>query len=349
MTTREKTILSMIKKDPMISQNALAKQLGITRSSVSVHISNLIKKGLIKGKGYVLSDDTDYVVVIGGANIDFTGIGYTSHENDSNPGSISWAYGGVGRNIAENLARLNIDVSLMTCLGDDFYGTKMFEHCQGLGINMSMTSVHGGSQTSMYMQMVDQEGNLERAVSDMFVMNQLTTQYIEAYENTLRHAKAIVAEGNLNEDVINLLVASYGEKLFFDPVSIEKAKKLKKLDLYCMTPNEKEAKVWGKGSVKSLSDLGVKFPVVTKGDQGLSYYHKKTIKQGTSPKTVETVTGAGDALMAGLVYGFMKDYKPAEIINYGLAMAESALASRKPVNPGITEDKLIKRVEELTC
>ena len=54
MTQRERQILQWIEADPMISQQeALAERAGITRSSVAVHISNLMKKGYIAGKGYV--------------------------------------------------------------------------------------------------------------------------------------------------------------------------------------------------------------------------------------------------------------------------------------------------------
>ena len=51
MTQRERQILRLIELDPMISQEALASALGITRSSVAVHISNLTKKGCIAGRG----------------------------------------------------------------------------------------------------------------------------------------------------------------------------------------------------------------------------------------------------------------------------------------------------------
>ena len=54
MTQRERQILNLIEANPMISQQELADQLGIARSSVAVHISNLQKKGDIAGKGYVL-------------------------------------------------------------------------------------------------------------------------------------------------------------------------------------------------------------------------------------------------------------------------------------------------------
>lgn len=56
----------------MISQEALAERAGITRSSVGVHISNLMKKGHIAGKGYILPD-SGYVVVAGAVNVDIGG------------------------------------------------------------------------------------------------------------------------------------------------------------------------------------------------------------------------------------------------------------------------------------
>lgn len=50
MTQRERQILQWIEADPMISQEALAERAGITRSSVAVHISNLMKKATSPGR-----------------------------------------------------------------------------------------------------------------------------------------------------------------------------------------------------------------------------------------------------------------------------------------------------------
>jgi len=72
MTNREEELLALIRRNPAISQNELASALGITRSSVAVHITNLMKQGLILGKGYLLKQD-DYVCVLGGSNIDISG------------------------------------------------------------------------------------------------------------------------------------------------------------------------------------------------------------------------------------------------------------------------------------
>lgn len=125
MTKREQQILQWIAEDPMISQEALAARAGIARSSVAVHISNLMKKGYIAGKGYVLRQ-ADYAVVIGGVNMDIGGQSFGPLvARDSNPGAVRVSPGGVGRNIAHNMALLGLDVRMLTALGDDLYARQI--------------------------------------------------------------------------------------------------------------------------------------------------------------------------------------------------------------------------------
>ena len=79
----------------MISQQELADKAGITRSSVAVHISNLMKKGYITGKGYIVHT-APYVTVVGGVNMDIGGWpGEVPVMQDSNPGVVRMSLGGV--------------------------------------------------------------------------------------------------------------------------------------------------------------------------------------------------------------------------------------------------------------
>ena len=63
LTLREKELYEILKREPLLSQDELARRLGITRSSVAVHISNLMKKGVILGKGYVFNEAASAVAV----------------------------------------------------------------------------------------------------------------------------------------------------------------------------------------------------------------------------------------------------------------------------------------------
>ena len=125
MTQRERQILNWIKENPMISQQELADKAGITRSSAAVHISNLMKKGYISGKGYIVRT-APYVTVVGGVNMDIGGRSAAALvDRDSNPGQVRMSLGGVGRNIAHNMALLGVDVRMLTALGDDLYAQKI--------------------------------------------------------------------------------------------------------------------------------------------------------------------------------------------------------------------------------
>ena len=95
MTERERQIMDLLRQDPMLSQGELAKALGITRSSVGVHLTNLSKKGHILGKGYVLRDQEEpYIAGVGAANIDLMGRSRAPIVmEDSNPGSSVCRWG----------------------------------------------------------------------------------------------------------------------------------------------------------------------------------------------------------------------------------------------------------------
>lgn len=73
MNDREKQILKILRRNPLIQQNEIADILQISRSRVAAHIMDLMRKGLIKGKGYILTEQ-DYCVVVGAINMDIRGM-----------------------------------------------------------------------------------------------------------------------------------------------------------------------------------------------------------------------------------------------------------------------------------
>ena len=71
-----------------------------------------------------------YIVGVGAANLDLNGASCAPiHLRDSNPGHISLSAGGVTRNVCENLARLGADVKLLSCVGDDAFGSFICQSC----------------------------------------------------------------------------------------------------------------------------------------------------------------------------------------------------------------------------
>ena len=206
MTQRERQILQLIESDPMISQQALADSLGITRSSAAVHISNLIKKGHIAGKGYVLRSGS-YAVVVGGVNMDIGGRSYSPLVgSDSNPGVVSMSFGGVGRNIAHNLALLGTDVRLLTAYGEDIYGQRIAASCAELGIDASHALRLADERTSTYLYIADEKGEMNLALSDMDICKRITPGYLAANLPLIQNAQVVVADTNIPEESIFLLL-----------------------------------------------------------------------------------------------------------------------------------------------
>ena len=77
------------------------------------------------------------LLLIGGSNIDYIA---TSKDKlikkVSNIGTVSISFGGVMRNIAENLARLGNKIDFLTAIGDDANGKAMRDDLESLGINV---------------------------------------------------------------------------------------------------------------------------------------------------------------------------------------------------------------------
>ena len=226
MTQRERQILQWIEADPMISQEALAERAGITRSSVAVHISNLMKKGYIAGKGYVLRSGT-YAAVVGGVNVDIGGQSYAPLvARDSNPGRVRISLGGVGRNIAHNMSLLGVDVRLLTAFGDDLHAQRVAASCGELGIDISHALQVPGGTTSTYLFLNDVDGDMALGLSDMDICERITPAYLASNLSLLNNAQVIVADTNIPAESLQYLVTHCTPPVFVDTVSTAKARKV---------------------------------------------------------------------------------------------------------------------------
>ncbi len=135
LTLREREIFEILKKEPLIAQDELARRFGISRSSVAVHISNLMKKGVILGKGYVVNESAS-VVVLGESciNIDVQG------ENENT--SIDVDYGGFALDFSTALSNFGVNVKVITVTGNDNIGDAIISKLREREIDTSNISRH---------------------------------------------------------------------------------------------------------------------------------------------------------------------------------------------------------------
>lgn len=256
MTQRERQILNLIEANPMISQQELADRLGITRSSVAVHISNLQKKGYIAGKGYVLRSGS-YAVVVGGINIDIGGSSFESLvAEDSNPGKVQTSLGGVGRNIAHNLALMGADVRMLSACGDDVYGQRVVSSCAELGIDAGSVLKVTGATTSTYLYIADRSGEMALAISDMAVCDYITPAYLAANQAMLQNAQIVMVDTNIPVESIVWLCENVNVPIFCDPVSTKKAVKLLNVldKIHTLKPNRLEAELLSGVKIEKKED-----------------------------------------------------------------------------------------------
>ncbi len=361
MTNREQEILALLRTNPLISQIELAQALGITRSSVAVHITNLMKKGHILGKGYIVQED-DYVCVIGGSNMDIQG--FPNSEliyKDSNIGKVKMSLGGVGRNIAENLVRMGIQTRLISVIGDDVYGQKILEEARHIGLDMQDTLVLSGENTSTYLSILDQSMDMVLAISHMDICERMTVDYIKSKRHIIDHASLCVLDTNLPIEVIEYIVTTFKDTVFFlDTVSTAKAKKVKSLLGYFHTikPNRIEAEILTGIEIKDAADLpkaaaichekGVSQVFISLGDEGVYYSNKETSKILKAPNiTIVNATGAGDAFLAALALGYVRQMKTEDSAKLAVAASVIALSHENTINPLMSEETLFEKVKEL--
>lgn len=89
--------------------------------------------------------------IIGGITADIEGNPYGQLiMGESNPGKITMSYGGVGRNITENLARLGAEVGFVSVAGDAFSAAILDGFVKGM--NVEETAKYGMAAVSVAME-----------------------------------------------------------------------------------------------------------------------------------------------------------------------------------------------------
>ena len=338
MTQRERQILQKIEKDPMISQQELADCLGITRSSVAVHISNLTKKGYIAGKGYVLRSGS-YAVVVGGINVDIGGKSFAPLvAADSNPGTVHISLGGVGRNIAHNLSLMGVDVRMLTAYGEDANGEKVAASCAQLGIDLGHALRLHDANTSTYLYLTDEKGEMALAVSDMEICKRITPAYLANNLSLLQNAQVVVVDTNIPPESLQYLAENCTAPLFCDPVSTTKAEKLRPIldKIHTLKPNRLEAELLSGVKIASFVDvqaaadkllaMGVHRLFISMGADGVyAAMGNERLHLPNLQGNMVNTTGCGDAFMAALVWAYLEGTDLKNTALAGLAAGSIAI------------------------
>lgn len=354
MTERERQVLTLLRSDPTLSAAALARRLKTSAAAVTVHLSALRRQGEIVGRGYVLKP-AGQVIVIGGANMDFKCQAKAPMVlRTSNPGHMAATVGGVGCNIARNLARLGVPTALFTVVGQDEFGERILREARAAGIDVSM-SLMSAKPTGTYVALLDSGGDLTAAISAMDAMEELTAQRIAARSAALAQARMVVADCNLETAALTRLAelcAAAKVPLAIDAVSTRKAERLRPvlkapLPIHLLALNRDEAAVLAGGKIQADADLrraahtlhnmDVNHVLIGLSDRG-TYASSAEASAVVSPFPValSDVTGGGDAALAGAIYGLLNDQPLAEAARWGQAAAALTVSVPETVSPTLS-------------
>ena len=269
------------------------------------------------------------------------------------PGRLRTSAGGVTRNVLENLARLGVRTRLVSAVGADLYGEMVLRQSAAAGIDISGVVTVPGEASSCYISVLDQKGDMLVAMSDMGILEHVTPELVRSLGEQLRGAAAVVCDPCLPAGTVAAVIREAGSTpVFLDPVSTSYARKVRPLagGLFCVKPNRIELGVLADMETDTAGDIeraceallsrGTRRVAVSLGEKGCYYADaegRRLLRALHPVELMANANGAGDAFMAGLVYGFVRGLSPEEGLNFALGAGSLAVASELTINPAMSE------------
>ena len=276
------------------------------------------------------------VCVIGGANVDITATSTQAFRvGDSNPGRVQVSWGGVGRNIAHNLVLLGDEVELLTIFGGGVFGPVIEQACRDIGMGTDHCDRADEHTHSFFVSVNNADGELVGGIADMDAVEGMDLSWIAARLEIINAADAVVADANLTSGTLAFLIDHCEKPLYLDAVSVAKAGRIRE----AMASSARKSFFALKCNALEYEELsrieGISRLYESAGAEGLRVHPAGALYEFPAlPCIVRSVTGGGDALLAGIVHAG-PGASIAESARVGLLCARCAVESPEAVNPGI--------------
>lgn len=299
------------------------------------------------------------VLVIGAAGVDIVGrLRGELRSKTSTPAVIRSSYGGVARNVAENLVRLGQPVNLISVVGEDDEGDRLLQGLVAAGVNPERVLRTSQYVTNSYLAIIDSQGELQFALDDMRAINSLTPQFIREQAALFKEASILFVDANLPKDTLRTVMSLARRAhlpICADPTSVSLAVRLRPYlsRFFLMIPNNAEAAVLSERTspvngrrqalevAKYLVSQGVDIVIITMAEQGLCYATSESSGYIPAIKTsILDPTGAGDALTATVIFALLNDIPLDDAVRLGVSAASLTLRFRGAVVPDLSLEKL---------
>lgn len=270
------------------------------------------------------------------------------------PGRARQGFGGVARNVAASLASLRVSAALVSATGDDADGAAILDGLATLGVDVQGVARVAGCRSAQYAAVMRPDGELAVAVADMGIFDRLDPTGFRSLWPMLDAAAWVFAECNLPTASVAALAGrardARGYRLAVDAVSVPKALRLPRdlsgIDLLFL--NAAEAAAWLSASsdgaiedparaARALRDAGAGSVVLTMGADGLLVAQGRDVRRlAAVPANPVDVTGAGDALIAVVLWRMLAGAPLLAAVRSGAAMAAMTTETEASVYPDLS-------------
>ncbi len=272
----------------------------------------------------------------------------------TNDAIVTKTAGGVSRNIAHQLALLDVPVQLITVVGNDSDGDWLKQVCAAAGVEMDATITKEGL-SGKYTGIMNVDGSLFSAFLTNAANHLITPEHLSKHTDLLGSASFILADANINVDTAEWLLdfcKKSGIPFIIEPVSVPPAKKFfnANLDgLFMITPNEDELPVlcteqasMTQMQIEELLERGVQNIWLHNGKMGSALYNKeKAITLHAPDIEVVDCTGAGDGSLSGFILGKFLGLEDMRCLKLAHTLSAEILQVNGAIATHLNQEKLL--------
>jgi pseudouridine kinase len=302
---------------------------------------------------------TSYVSVIGTVFVDCKGFPFQQYNaTGRNLGSIGFVHGGVGRNVVENLANLELHTAFVSSIDPTGLGDEIKKKLADQQVNTEYLVTAPANGMGMWLAIFDEKGDLAGSISQMPDLSTMERTFAQHGEEIVAKSSHVVLEIDLNEELSKRVVETavrQGKPIFGIPGNLDVILSNRELlgHLECFICNDIEAeKIIGEGFLNASAEeqlealvhyvdaARMKSMVVTLGEKGSVYYDARSKQSGVQPvfpvQLIDT-TGAGDAFFSGTVMGLVRGLSLKEAVVCGTKVAGWTIESKESTCPELRE------------
>ena len=293
------------------------------------------------------------IAVVGNVFVDIKGFPEDNYiPGGRNAGKVEIVHGGVGRNVAEDIANIELRPRFVSMVDDTPEGEEVLRKLKNHKVNTDyVPAVPNGM--GMWLAVFDETGDIVGSISKRPDMSALETLINEKGDEIFADCDSIVVEIDLDKEIIKS-VFKYAEKYkkrvyaVVANMSIASQRRDFLQSIDCFVCNVEEAGILFVSDFEGMSPeelcdelsrkvVSARIPsmVVTLGSRGAVYadmHGDKGVYPARRVKVRDT-TGAGDAFCAGVAIGLTYGKTMREAVEIGTQLASSVITVSENVCP----------------